>query len=150
MTSGDRAHFVPFEAVDHTADLALLVRGRTFCELFANAALGLTAFLLDPGTIAPRMEEQISLEGADREECLVGWLNELLYREEVHRMVYRRFEVHEAGPSAVRATVRGERLDAARHRIHTDIKAATYHDLHFDQEAHPLGSLHRVRIVLDI
>lgn len=150
MTPGDRPPYVPYEAVDHTADLALLVRGRTFSELFENAALGLTAFLLDLETIEPRVVEEVSVDGADREECLVGWLNELLYREEVQGMVYCRFDVHQAGPTSVRATVRGERLDPARHRTHTDIKAATYHDLRFDEEPHPAGTMHRVRIVLDI
>jgi SHS2 domain-containing protein len=142
--------FRPYEAVDHTADLAYLARGRTLEELFENAAAGMFAFLVDPRTVVPRQEQRFEIEGLDREECLINWLQELLYWEEVRRMLYREFRVERAGPPQVHAVCRGEPFDPERHQLHTDIKAATYHGLEFVTEPSASGDLLRVRIVLDI
>jgi SHS2 domain-containing protein len=139
-----------FEAVDHTADLAYLVRGRTWQQLFEHAALGMFAFLIDLKTVAPRQCWEIAVEGADREECLITWLQELLFREEIHGWLLARVQVDEAGPSRVRGRIWGEILDPARHELLTDIKAATYHDLELRTTEGAAGTLHEVRIVLDI
>lgn len=141
---------LPYEAIDHTADLAYIARGRTHEELFENAARGLMALLLDPISIEPRETDEITVAGIDLEECLVNWLNELLFREETRQRVYREFEVTFVGVSAMRARCRGESLDRTRHAILTDIKAATYHDLRFEQVVAAAGTYLEVRIVLDI
>ena len=148
--AGKPGDFLPFEAVDHTADLAYVARGRSLEELFENAARGMFAFLIDAETIRTEREDRIELEAADREESLISWLQELLYRTEVHRMLYREFEIHAAGPPRLVAICRGESYDPSRHEIETEIKAATYHDLHIITETTSGGDILRARIVLDI
>jgi len=145
---GDR-DFVPFEQVEHTADLAYVVRGRTLEELFENAALGLMSFLVDPESVAARERERIEVEGDDAEGCLIAWLQEILYREEVRHRLYRRFQVREVRPPLVSAIAEGEDLDPRRHQLLAGIKAATYHDLRIHREDSPVGPLLAVRIVLD-
>lgn len=143
--------FVPFEPVDHTADLAYIARGRTPEELFENAARGMMAFLMDVSTIERRVTDPVEAQGDDAEECLVALLQELIYRQEVHRRVYREIQVEEAGPPTMRALCTGEDLDPERHELHTEIKAATYHDLRIRREVGASGRLcFEVRIVLDI
>ncbi|MCA9728687.1 MAG: archease [Candidatus Eisenbacteria bacterium] len=139
-----------YEPVDHTADLAYLVRGRTFEELFTHAALGMFFFLTDPGRIVPRERRALRVTGRDREECLITFLQELLFWEETQEFLLARVEVSCAGPTEVIAEVWGERFDRARHEIQTDIKAATYHDLEFRRLADAEGDVLEVRIVLDI
>jgi SHS2 domain-containing protein len=142
--------FPPFEPVDHTADLAYVVRGRTLPELFENAAAGMLHFLADPQTIRPLEEDPIEVEGTDAEELLVSWLQEILYRLEVGRRIYREFRVTSIEIPRLRALARGEPLDPSRHVIHTDIKAATYHQLRITREDSPAGAFYHTMIVLDI
>jgi SHS2 domain-containing protein len=147
---GPESSFIPFEQVEHTADLAYLVRGRSPEELLENAALGLASFLVEPATVRALEEESIELEGSDAEECLVTWLQEILYRLEMRHRLYGRFRVHRAGPPRVSARVWGEAFDPERHHLLADIKAATYHALKIVREETPSGALYQVRIVLDI
>ncbi|MFN8548527.1 MAG: archease [Candidatus Eisenbacteria bacterium] len=139
-----------FEPIDHTADLAYIARGATREELFRHAAQGLTAFLLDLDSITPSLLDTIEVSGADLEECLVSWLNELIFREEVMGRVYREFDVEFTGPHVLRVRCGGEPLDRARHALLTDIKAATYHDLRIRSVASTGQWRYEARIVLDI
>lgn len=119
-------------------------------ELFAHAALGMFAFLIDPGLVEPREETRIEAAGEDVEECLVAFLQEILFLEEVHRRLFSRFEIETAGPPRVRARAWGEELDPTRHELLTDIKAATYHALTVRQEETTDGLIYVARVVLDI
>lgn len=141
--------FIPFEPVDHTADLAFVARGRTLTELYTHAAEGMVAFLYDRATVEPLEEERIEVTGEDAEELLVAWLQEILYRHEMKRRLYSEFRVESAEPPRLAASARGERFDPGRHEILAHIKAATYHDLAIVTEMTPAGPLLRVRVVLD-
>jgi SHS2 domain-containing protein len=141
--------FIPFEPIDHTADLAFVARGRTPGELFTHAAHALVAFLYDRESVQPRDAERIELTAADPEELLVSWLQEILYRLEMRRRLYREFAIESIGPRQLAAAVRGEAFDPRRHEILASIKAATYHDLAIETELTPAGSLLSVRVVLD-
>ena len=145
-----KPQFPPFTRIDHTGDLALEARGRTREELFENAAVGMISFLIDLRTVRTTEELRLEVEGSDAEECLVGWLQEILYHLEVHGRILRRFAVLSSGPPRVRATARGEPLDPARHDLRVQIKAVTYHDLRIREESHSFGPLFTARIVLDI
>lgn len=142
--------WLPFEPVDHTADLAFIARGKSLAELFQNAALGMMSFLVAPQSVRPDEEDMIEIEGSDLEELLVTWLQEILFRLEVRRRIYGEFRVTRVQPPRLRATARGEALDPARHVLLADIKAATYHDLRIRRELTPAGRLYKVGVVLDI
>jgi len=142
--------FLPYEPVEHTADLAYIARGRSLEELFAHAAEGMMAFLIDPGFVGSPEEDLLEIDGRDVEELLISFLQEILFRLEVRGRIYRAFEVERAAPPRLRARARGEDFDPARHELQADIKAATYHDLRVVTEESAVGRLWRVRIVLDI
>lgn len=142
--------FLPYEPVDHTADLAYCARGRTLAELFENAALGMMSFLTEPGAVRPSQEDRIEIEGSDLEELLVTFLQEILFRLEARGRVYSAFRVEAIALPRLRARAQGENLDRSRHVLLADIKAATYHDLRITREDSPAGCLYKVRIVLDI
>ena len=150
MSMKESLPFIPFEPVDHTADLAFVARGRTLADLFTHAAEGMVAFLYDRATVEPLEEERIEITGEDAEELLVTWLQEILYRHEVKRRLYSEFRVESAAPPRLVASAHGESFDPRRHEILTCIKAATYHDLAIVTEITPAGPLLRVRVVLDM
>jgi SHS2 domain-containing protein len=121
-----------FETIEHTADIGLHVWGRSAEELFQQAGLGLVALIVKraggeaPG---PHDEREVAVSSTDLEEALISFLQELLYLFEIGRFVAVEITVEEAGPTGVRARLRGEARDPARHEALTDVKAATYHDL---------------------
>lgn len=152
----DDAGFVPFEPVDHTADLAYVARGRTLDELFTNAALGLLQFLYEADTVLPDAETVIELEAADLEELLVAWLQEILYLREMGGRAFRtapRVTVRPAAegkPARLSAVGRSGTWDPARHVLLAHVKAATYHGLEIVRERAGDADVYRVRIVLDV
>ncbi len=135
-----------YRSFPHTADLGLQAWGRSLPELFANAAEGMCGLYFDLPAVQPREVRPISVQGHDREDVLVGWLNELLYQIEVDRFLPCRFTVQELGATHLQAEVAGEVFDPARHRWRSEIKAATYHDLRIERTA---GRGWTVRVVLD-
>ncbi len=125
--------YLRYRSIDHTADLGLQVWGRTLPELYANAAEGMCALYFDLPAVEPREKRTVAVQGHDREEVLVAWLGELLYRIEVEHFLPCRFDIHALDATHLEAEVAGETFDPTRHRWRTGIKAATYHDLHITQ-----------------
>ncbi len=141
--------FIPFEPIEHTADLAFVARGRTPEELFTHAAEAMIAFLYDRATVQPREEERLEVSGEDFEELLVSWLQEILYRLEAQQRLYHEFLIESAVPPRLAARATGERYDPARHARVGNVKAATYHDLAVRHGSDATGSLWWVQVVLD-
>lgn len=123
---------MPYEFFDHTGDIGVRVHAATVGDLFADAAAALTATVVDPGTIERREREWVALTAPSLELLLVDWLNDLVFRFDVDE-----FLVAHASPRVERqqeewkleATIEGEPLDPARHRVKLLIKAVTYHQL---------------------
>ena len=135
--------------VDHTADVAADLDGRTPGELFASAARALTDTMTALEAVMPSVTQPVTLEAGTLEDLLVDWLNELLYRFEVHGMLFSRFDVRvEArdGRWHLEATAAGEPFDPACHPSRVLVKSATYHGLHVTDD----HGTWRARIVFDI
>jgi len=131
-----------FEELEHTADLALKVRGHSLQEIFANAAYGMFSLMADLGGVEPTVSHEISLESLDYEALLVDWLNELLYRHEVEEEIYTHFEIEALSPISLSATVWGGKMAASK----LTVKAATFHDL----EIRETGDGYLATVVFDV
>lgn len=132
----------PYEEVEHTADLALRVRGADLREIFTNAAKGMFALISDE---KPALAERhtVSLESLDMEALLVDWLNELLYLAETQGQILGDFRLSELTPTRLEAEVWGARAG----NIKKVIKAATFSGLAI-QEIGQGG--YEVTIVFDV
>src|SRR4029079_1182326 len=73
--------------IDHTADIAADLTGRTVAELFFAAAQALTDTLTELDRVHPVVTQFVTVEAATIEDLLVDCLNELLYRFEVQNML---------------------------------------------------------------
>ena len=136
----------PYEVLDHTADLRIRVRASDLPSLFENAGHALFDIIADVNTVQPARRRRLSIQGADLEELMVNWLSELHYHFEVHGLLLRRFSVLSLDDRSLRAQVQGEAYDPDRHRLKTDIKAVTYHQLEIAQ----VGGEWQAAIVFDI
>lgn len=125
-----------FEAIEHTADKGLEVHAATLEELFATAAYGLFTLMVDPAQYPALQETEIEIRASDPQVLLVKWLNELLYRFEVHKQLPSRFEILELRPDHLRVRV-GYRV-VTPEAIEWDgapVKSVTYHHLQLEPKA---------------
>ncbi|MCG3119225.1 MAG: Protein archease [bacterium] len=122
-----------FAPIDHTADVGYRLAAPTLAELFAVAGRALFDAITALESIQPRLARQIQVEAGDVEALFVTWLSELNFYCLTEFELYGDFTIEAISPTAVRATVRGEKIDPARHVIHTEIKAVTYHELYVRQ-----------------
>ena len=134
-----------FEVIDHTADVGIAAYGSDLKEAFSNAAYGMFSLIAEMEGVGSDALRRIEIEAPDQEALLVAWLNELLYLFDVDRIIFSDFEVEELGETSLRATVRGEKMDASRHHLRTGIKAATYHSLEIAK-----GDRVRIQVILDV
>jgi SHS2 domain-containing protein len=114
--------------VEHTADLGLEVEAPTLPVLFERAGLGMLALAVDLGDVEPRERVALSVTADDREALLRDWLQLLLVRL-ADGFAMAELAVEEMSERSVRGWGAGERLDRSRHRIHTEIKGVSYHEL---------------------
>ncbi len=117
----------PFVEIEHTADLALRVRGDDLPSLFAHAAQGMFHLMRypPPASEAAPLAREIALQADDPETLLVDWLGELLYLADRETAHFDRFEILAMEGTALRATIHGH----APQRPGRSIKAVTYADL---------------------
>jgi len=119
----------PYKILEHTADVALCVYGRSLNELFVNAAKGLMSFITDEKKITVRKGLLIKLKENNIEELFVSWLNELIFLFSAKSFLSKKFKIEYLDNCRLKATVLGEKFNEKKHIIDTEIKAVTYHEL---------------------
>src|SRR5437870_2455132 len=117
-----------YREIEHTADLGIEVTAPDLPTLFASAGEALYGLIVDAATVQSQEEITVTATGDGPEELLHAWLCELLAQFNVHGFVGKSCEVAELAPDRVDGFIKGEKLDLARHRFHTEIKGVTYHD----------------------
>jgi len=120
--------------------------GATPEALLEALGLGLFALMTDLRKVRPREERAVSASGSDPTELVVAFLTQLLVLEQTDGFIAREIRARPVGnpPTAVLASVSGERFDPDRHPSRTEVKAITLHDLVFDPEKG------RARVIVDI
>lgn len=119
---------VGFEHFAHGADIGVRGRGRSLAEAFAQAARALTAVMVDPDKVEPRIAVPVSVEAPDPEILLVDWLNALVLETATRRLLLGRFEVA-IDDGRLQATAWGEPIDPERHAPAVEVKGATMTEL---------------------
>ena len=117
---------IGFEEIEHTADNALLVSGRSWEQLLINAARGMNSLMVrNISGIGDQIRKPAVVDAIDAEGLLVEWLSELAYWAEKELLVFTCFEFQQASSTTVRATLIGGHV----HQLQKHIKAVTYHNL---------------------
>jgi SHS2 domain-containing protein len=136
---------LPFEVIEHTADIGIIVRGNNMPVLFSNAASGMLSLLIESDTLRRDIYREINLEADDTETLLVQWLNELLYIIYAEKLVLFKFDIFiEKNRLVVKCG--GQKVDSKSHVFKREIKAATYHDLRIVER----NGEYSARIIFDI
>ena len=125
----------PYEYLEHTADMGLVVSGRNLSELLMHAAQGLFETIAVVDTVDETISVEIHLTAESVEELFVGWLDELIFRHETEEIFFKRAVVLRCSETEMSATVYGEPVNFDKHAVYTEIKSVTYHQLQVVQKA---------------
>jgi len=123
-----------WEHFSHPADIGIRGFGPTREEAFAQAALALTAVIVDLEKVRPSEAVDIVCREDDDEMLFMNWLSSLLYEMGTRNMLFRRFEI-EPVAGGVRARAWGEPVDAEKHKPAVEVKAATYAGLKVEKDS---------------
>jgi protein archease len=115
--------------IEHTADLGLEVEAPSLGELFERAGLGMLGLMMDVAAVEPRERVPLACGADDLEMLLHDWLHALLLRLQVDGVVFAELAVESITDGAVGGWGAGEPIDPARHRLYTEIKGVSYHQL---------------------
>lgn len=122
-----------FEELDHTADLAMRVRGNDIASLLANAARGMMWLMTGPlpdGTAELSADERIFTVSAPAlDELLRQWLSELVYLVATQRVLPFEFVILAADEHRLEVRVRSAPLTDEIATNTSEIKAVTWHGL---------------------
>lgn len=118
-----------YHILEHPADTGVESWGRSFGEALAASVDGLIAILVDPSTIQSAITRPIDITSTDRESLVVRTLSEVLYCFDGEGFVPSRLIVDSCTDRSLKGKLVGEHLRIGKHRLRTDVKAATYHQL---------------------
>lgn len=141
MSVAERGH----RYLEHTADVGIEAWGPDLKAAFVETAVALFELMVDPATVGERVERRFTVGGVDREDVLIAWLSELIAGVDSDGLLFRRFAVDTLSDTTLEARAWGERLDPARHRLRSAVKAATYHAILVEP-----GPPAHVRVILDL
>jgi len=136
----------PYRELDHTADIRLEIRACTWPGLLKNAARAVSDTLTSSKSIRAQERRVITIEAPSQEDLLLSVMKQIHLLFEMKDFLTKSLKILDCGPTALRAVARGERFDANRHTIKTEIKAITYHQL----EVIHTWCGWRARVILDI
>jgi len=122
-----------FELIEHTADVGIIAYGNDTNQAFANAAKALFSLITELDSIDEVIYKDTELVASDLETLLVEWLNELIYLFDAENILFKRFDITELSDTQLKAKSYGEKVDSAKHKLKTGVKAATYHMLKVDK-----------------
>ena len=125
----------PYEYLEHTADMGMVVRGKDLSELLTHAAQGLFETIAVVETVDEIASIQIRLTAESVEDLFVAWLDELIFQHETKEIFFRRAAVQQCSETEVSATVYGEPANFDKHEVYTEIKSVTYHQLQVVQKS---------------
>ena len=141
---------MPYTYLDHEADVGIRAIGSTLEEAFQEGAKAMLNVMWDISTIEERQNVSIESEARDIPELFVEALNEILFKQDVEGLALDRFEVDEIKKVndryRLKGTAYGEPLNLDKHTVKTEVKAATYAGLRYEEKE----GQHIVQCILDV
>lgn len=116
---------MPFEILDHTADLKIKVVGDDFKDLFKESINALCSILGGGNFDAGKVIRKIKIEAIDPTSLLVDFLNEVVSLSQIHKEIYCDIKIMSISDISIYAEVSGRKI---KDEFKEDIKALTYHE----------------------
>jgi protein archease len=139
---------VGYEFLEHTADICARVYADTKEDLFESAACALFSLIIDHTPVS-ETSKKIHLKSETIEDLLVNWLGELISLLFAKNFLPSKYEIsikQDENSCVLDGVVSGQRFNPFEQDIKTEVKAATYHNLHILQKQ----GQYQVDIVFDV
>jgi SHS2 domain-containing protein len=120
-----------YEFLEHTADAYVAAYGRSLAEAFENAAVAMFDVMTEVEKVSPSVRDSVEAQGQDEQALLYSWLEALLTKSEIKRMLYCKFKISSIKKTAdgfrLSAEIWGEKFRPEKHLQKVGVKAVTYH-----------------------
>ncbi len=119
---------MPYELIDHTADIGIRVWAQTLEELFSEACGAMFEQITDPDKLTETQSRNICVDGMDRTDLLINWLRACLMIWTAGQCLVKSAQMIKINATHAEARVFVQRFNPEQHVVSTDIKAVTYHN----------------------
>lgn len=120
---------LPYQIIDHTADLGIIVKGPDVENLFILAAQAMTDIMIKGDISEKTAIRDVLVEGEDFPDLMVRWLGEILYLFEGENLIVNSMEIKSISPIQLKSTLTLTSFEPERHQVLREIKAVTYHQI---------------------
>lgn len=140
---------MPYQFLEHTADIKIYVKAPILKDLFIDAFNALMDYLTPKkGIYSGQVKRLISFSSSDLTNLLVDFLNEILTLSQIHKEIYDKinfiyFPNENDKNFLIEAEISGKVVDCFK----KDVKAVTYHNVNLIQNQ---KGEWEVTLVLDI
>lgn len=124
---------MPYEFIDHTADIGIRVTEKSIENLFHAAAQAMYDQIIDRSKLEGVHTKDIHVSGMDPSDLLINWLRELLWCWTIDNCLIKQIVITEIHDKHIRAKLSYDEFDPETHEILKDVKAVTYHGASVDQ-----------------
>jgi protein archease len=135
-----------FREFDHTGDAGIELAARSRGELFARGAIALARLMVEPRGVRMLETRRVQVRADSDADLMHDLLAAALNLFLADAFIWRDARVIDERPELIALELSGESFDARRHRLLTEIKAVTYHELKVEHA----GTRWTARIVFDI
>ena len=137
----------PYEEIEHTADLGVVVRGSSAEETLERLVCVFGQLLAGRDDLEPSTMQRLVVPAApDRALVAVDVLRELLFRFATEKLIAASCEALRLDDGDVELEVGFAHWDPQAHAGGADIKAVTYHEAAFERA----GDQWLARVIFDI
>ncbi len=140
-----------YSYLEHRADIGIRAEGGTLEEAFESGVEAMLNVMFDLDTIKESMSVSIRAEAADIALLFVEVLNEVLSVQDRDGLALKRLEAEGIRESErgyeFRGLAYGEGFNPERHRVKTEVKAATYSGLDYKRTEE---GIHVLQCILDV
>lgn len=142
---------MPYEFIEHQADIGIRAWGKTIDEAFVEGAKALFDIMVDIRKVEKKDSADIECEAHDIPMLFVEWLNKLIAKADIDGMAFSDFKILKINPIdgkkyELKAKAFGEKLDRNKHAIKVEAKAATYFGLKYEVK----GGVHYLQCLIDL
>ncbi len=128
---------MPFEYLEHEADIGILVSADSVEKAFEDGAKAMFNVMVDIEKVEEKNRVEIECRADDINGLFIEWLNELLLQKDLTDNVFSNFKIVEITKNdnyRLKGEAYGEPINSERHSVGLEVKAATYSGLKSWQE----------------
>lgn len=139
-----------YEFLEHTADAYVAAYGKDLSEAFESAAVAMFDVMTEVEKVKAEVKDDVEFEAEDEYALLYSWLEDLLVKSDIKRMLYSKFKVSSIERTSdgfrLKAKIWGEKFNPEKHPQKVGVKAVTYHRMEILKEPNKVT----LRFILDI